>query len=126
MRQSLAITLLFIHLFGNTDLGQVFRLPRLFSHYCQHHRIDPSLGFFDFIQMHYAGNDGTTADDDIDNELPFHNLTHTTISLQYSPMVMEMQSPGNPFCEHRIYFSHLPGIIPSKHVLTILQPPRPV
>lgn len=126
MRQSLAILLLSIHLFGNTELGQVFRLPRLLAHYFQHHRIDPGLAFFDFMQMHYAGDDGTTADDDIDNELPFHNLTHTSILVQYSPMVMEIQAPDNPFREPRIYFSNLRAIISSKHVLMILQPPRSV
>lgn len=37
--------------------------------------------------MHYGGNDGTTADDDFDSQLPCHNPNHNTIAHVYSPMV---------------------------------------
>ncbi len=54
MRKILAILLITIHLTGNTEVGQLFRLPQLISHFFQHHRQDPSIDFFEFIAMHYA------------------------------------------------------------------------
>ena len=65
----------------------MFKLPQLLSHFFQHHQLDTSINFFDFIAMHYGGNDGTTADDDFDSQLPCHNPNHNTIAHVYSPMV---------------------------------------
>jgi len=124
MRKSFAIILISLHLLGNTEANQLLRLPQLLSHFFQHHRQDPSISFFDFVAMHYAGDDGTTADDDFDSQLPCHNLNHNTIGITYSPMVNEMQ-----FCELLLqeageYSSRLQTGVTSKHVLLVLQPPR--
>lgn len=113
-----------LHLVGNTEVGQLFKLPELINHYFQHHRIDTSLNFFEFIAEHYAGDDGTTADDDFDSKLPCHNATHNTISFVYSPMVKEIPSIDLSFRETQVYSSNLPIGISSKHVALILQPPR--
>lgn len=124
MRKILAILLISIHLTGNTEVGQLFRLPQLIAHFFQHHRQDPSISFFDFIAMHYAGDDGTTADDDFDNQLPCHNVNHNTIAVTYSPMVKEMPSIEVSVYETKVYNSRLLTGVTSKHVLLILQPPR--
>lgn len=124
MRKILAILLISIHLTGNTEVGQLFRLPQLIAHFFQHHRQDPSIDFFDFIAMHYAGDDGTTADDDFDNQLPCHNINHNTTALTYSPMVKEMPSIEVSVLETKVYNSRLLTGITSKHVILILQPPR--
>jgi hypothetical protein len=124
MRKILAILLISIHLTGNTEVGQLFRLPQLMAHFFQHHRQDPSISFFDFIAMHYAGDDGTTADDDIDSQLPCHNPNHNTIAVSYTPMVKEIASIEVSVYETKVYNSRLLNGVTSKHVLLILQPPR--
>ena len=124
MRKTLVILLISLHFVGNTEAGQLFRLPKLVTHFLQHHRQDPSIGFFDFMAMHYGGDDGTTADDDFDKQLPCHNASPHTIAMAYSPMVTEIPfietpSPGVP-----VYSNRLLDGVSSKHVSLILQPPR--
>ncbi len=124
MRKILIISFLSIHLLGNTEIGQLFRLPLLISHFLQHHRQDHSINFLDFMALHYLGNDGTTADDDIDKKLPFHNTTHNTISIAYVPMVNDIIST-ELFLPASIEYSN--QILVGKgreHVHQMLQPPR--
>jgi hypothetical protein len=124
MRKLMVILLISVHLAGNTELGQVMRFPQLIAHYFQHARLNPSINFFEFIAMHYGGDDGTTADDDFDNQLPCHNISHNTMAVVYSPMVQEIPSVSSPFFESKEYNSRLENSTASKHVLLILQPPR--
>jgi hypothetical protein len=124
MRKNLAIVLISIHLVGNTELGQLFKLPQLLSHFFQHQRINPDLRFFDFIVMHYAGDDGTKADDDFDKQLPCHNSNHNTINVVFSPMIKELPAVDFNFWPNREYSDLLQKGTSSKHVLLILQPPK--
>ena len=112
MRKPLAILLISVHLVGNTEAGQLFKLPQLLSH------------FFHFIAMHYSGNDGTTADDDFDSQLPCHNPNHNTIAHVYSPMVKVILPIEFSSWETNEYNSRLQTGTSSKHVLLILQTPR--
>jgi len=124
MRKTLAILLISVQLIGNTEVGQLLKLPQLVKHYYQHHHKDPSVDFIDFIVMHYAGDDGTSADDNMDNQLPCHNLTHNTIAVAYSPMVKEIPVVEFSCSITKDYNSRLLNGISSKHVSLILQPPR--
>jgi len=124
MRKILAILLISVHLAGNTEAGQLLKLPQLVTHYNQHHQQDPAVDFIDFIVMHYAGDDGTTADDEMDNQLPCHNRTNHTIAVVYSPMVKELPSVDFSCCISKVFNSRLLTGVSSKHVSLILQPPR--
>jgi hypothetical protein len=124
MSKKLAIFLISIHLAGNTELGQLFKLPQLVNHFFQHQRLNPNLGFFQFIAMHYAGDDGTKADDDWDKQLPCHSKDHNTTTITYSPMVKEMPATTQIFTKDNEYSDRLQTGTSSKHVLLILQPPR--
>jgi hypothetical protein len=126
MRKILVISLIAVHLFGNTELGQALKLPNLISHYFQHHRQDPGINFLEFLAMHYGGDDGTTADDDKDNQLPYQNADNHCLCGVYSPMVqntfsLEPIEYGNPE-----YGSRLQTGNSSEHVLQIFQPPRKI
>jgi len=124
MRNVVAILLISLHLAGNTELGQIFKLPNLIQHFFQHYRQDPSISFLKFIAMHYAGDDGTKEDDDFDNQLPCHNINHNTIVSVYTPMVKEILSFDFSYWETQNYKNHLSDGTSSKHVSLILQPPR--
>lgn len=124
MFKGLAIFLISIHLMGNTEVGQLFKLPQLIHHYFQHQRLDPGIRFIDFLAMHYAGDDGTTADDDLDKKLPYHNTDHSTVGIVYSPMVKDFPVAELPVPFAREYNDRLQQGISSKHVLLIFQPPK--
>jgi len=124
MRKTLAILLMSVHLIGNTELGQLFKLPQLLTHFLQHERLNTQLSFFAFIAMHYAGDDGTKADDDFDKQLPCHNPDHNTINVVYSPMVNELPASDFDFWTDKEYNDLPQAGISSKHVLLILRPPR--
>ena len=124
MRNTLLITMITVHLSGNTEIGQLLRVPQLVSHFFQHQRQNESIDFFEFTAMHYGGDDGTTADDDIDNQLPCHNVTHSTIAHVFFPMVTDIPASGLylPVPSERTD-RHVAGIS-SAHVWQFLQPPR--
>jgi hypothetical protein len=126
MRKTLVILLIGIHLAGNTEFGQLFKLPQLVHHFFQHKLIAPDLSFISFLIMHYAGDDGTKADDDFDKQLPCHNSGHNTLSVAYSPMVKELPAGNFNFWPAKEYSDRLQTGISSKYVLLILQPPKQV
>lgn len=126
MRKTLVILLMSIYLLGNTEAGQLLRLPRLLAHFFHHHQQDSSISFLDFILMHYAGDDGTTADDDQDKQLPCHNAIHNTITIAFSTMVKDIPLFDFSNWETKMYVSHLPSELSSEYAPLILQPPRVV
>ena len=124
MKKALIIVMLGIHLAGNTEVGQLLRLPELIAHYFQHHRQNNEISFFEFLSMHYGGDDGTNADNDYDNQLPCHNFQHNTISLAFSPMIQETDLSMQLFYPDAKFSFELPEGKADKHVQLILQPPR--
>ncbi len=124
MRKKLAILLISLHLLGNTEAGQLFKIPQLLEHYSQHKKENQSLGFIDFFVMHYGGDDGTDADNDQDQQLPCHNIHHNTICIAYSPMIKAVTGNDIYLWETRSYRSLLSGPIPDIPLPVVLQPPR--
>lgn len=124
VKKALVIVLISIHLTGNTEIGQLLRMPQLLSHYFQHSRQVGHLSFFAFIAMHYGGDDGTSADNDYDNQLPCHNLQHNTISIAFSPMVKELTTSSFSVINKTEYQSDKICRICSTPVKPALQPPR--
>ncbi len=112
-----------IHLFANTEIGQILRFPQLISHYFQHSRIDPSIDFFEFLVMHYGGDDGTNADDSEDMKLPYHNTNSNSFSFS---AIVKLFFISEEFKQQEkpIFDKYISLYIPSGHVSMILQPPR--
>jgi hypothetical protein len=126
MRKSLTIGLILVHLFAHTEVGQIFRLPNLLNHFFQHHRQDPNINFLEFIAMHYGGDDGTDADNDMDDQLPCHNTHNNTLSVVYPDFPNNTPSFAIDITVLPEYGSLLQLGNPSKHVIPVLQPPRTV
>ncbi len=124
MRKKLAILLISLHLLGNTEAGQLFKLPQLIEHYAQHKQDNQSLGFIDFFIMHYGGDDGTHADDDQDQQLPCHNMHHITATVVYSTMIKAEPQHDIYLWETRSYCTHFSGPVPEIPLPVKLQPPR--
>lgn len=124
MRKKLAILLISLHLVGNTEAGQLFKFPQLIRHFHQHQEKNGSLGFISFIMMHYVSDDGTTADDDQDQQLPCHNLQQHTMHIVFSPMDKTVAVPVLISFAERNYISHLSGNTPEMPLPVDIQPPR--
>jgi hypothetical protein len=65
----------------NSSLGELFKLPELVMHFTEHRALNENIGVFDFISMHYLGNDINDNDQDKDMQLPFKKL-NTPFSFQ--------------------------------------------
>ena len=123
MNRFFTITLIGIHLFANTEVGQIFKFPQLISHYFQHSRINPDINFLEFLAMHYDGDDGTTADDNEDKKLPYHNIN--SFSFSYIAVLKTLSFPEDFKLEEKSIFGDRSLTSnSSEHVLLILQPPR--
>jgi hypothetical protein len=64
--------LLFIsYIFTATEFRQLFKVRSLLHHYAEHKTAIKAITFFDFLYMHYAGDDFINSDQSEDMELPF-------------------------------------------------------
>ena len=124
MRRFFLISLISIHILGNTEVSQLLKLPNLFAHYLEHHRINPGISFSQFLTMHYGGDDGTDADNDRDNQLPCHDFHHATINticyqLQETPVVSNLRLPARDHYQLLLLNQEIPG-----YTATLYRPPR--
>lgn len=125
MRMTLMIALISVHIFSNTELGQLFKLPKLISHYFEHRKLNSAVTFIEFLAMHYGGDDGTTTDDDTDSQLPYHQVNYHCLFGTYYPLAQYVFSPK--LVEYiPEYNSQIILVNSSKHVSLILQPPRTI
>ena len=84
MRNSFLIGFSVLYFFISTDLTEVCKIPQLIRHFEQHHDQNPTISFWTFLRMHYAGDDGDDVDNNEDMKLPFHNSDAHYITSLYS------------------------------------------
>lgn len=76
------ISLLFIslYLFGYTNFGEVSKIGLLVEHF-QEHSSESSIGFIDFLKMHYSLQNKKDSDFNKDMSLPFKSLDSNSFSV---------------------------------------------
>ncbi|MBC6492138.1 hypothetical protein ACFSQD_01405 [Flavihumibacter stibioxidans] len=84
MKKLLVISLIFLHLFGNTELNQVFQIRQLLIHYYHHLQVS-RIGFGEFIALHYGAGDDIKTDDSEEQSLPFMQIHHHGYSYAVLP-----------------------------------------
>ncbi len=124
VKKILFITLLSIHLLGNTDLIQLIRLPMLLVHYQNHLKENNRLDLIYFLSTHYSAHgDGISSDDNEEKQMPFmqNNQRSITISLVYltdlsllPPLINQINTKHTIF--QQFYISDI-------HTLSLLRPP---
>lgn len=126
MRNGLLILMAAIHLLGNTELAELLKIPRLISHYQQHRCSDSNVSFLDFIVMHYVnGDDGTSADNREDEQLPCHNIKQQhSFAQTLSPTLRLYDINMNNPVQLNVFGAKQQEGFLSGHVALILQPPR--
>ena len=96
MRSTGAIIFLLIYLVVNTEFHQVLKIPVLVSHYNEHHQQNRDIRFFDFIELHYLGNDVRDADYEKDQQLPFKNSHCIQSSISITTPPEKLSAPNIP------------------------------
>ncbi|SFW59352.1 hypothetical protein SAMN02927921_02574 [Sinomicrobium oceani] len=76
--RSLSIYILVLLMHANCCFfHQLTKIPVLLQHYAEHQEgAHDKLDFFDFLTMHYWGQDIDDDDDDRDMQLPFKKMDH--------------------------------------------------
>lgn len=125
MRKFFLIALSTLYIFSNTELTEVFKVPRLLTHYKQHHAQNASITFWNFLVMHYAGDDGIKADDNEDLQLPFHTVNKHCITSLYTLGGAIVQSPPPATVDAQTTFpTKYKKDVLSSYVNLVFQPPR--
>ncbi|MFH6964229.1 hypothetical protein [Flavobacterium plurextorum] len=107
-----------------TQLVELIKLPVMVEHYVEHKEQNPNLTFFQFLCIHYQGQDVYDADYEKDMKLPFKS--HTNISsVVFYPLLQEyktIQKVNYKYKKQNLYtysFSYS-----SISLSSIWQPPR--
>lgn len=95
MRTILLYLILFVLLLSPSTIHQLIKVPFLLTHLDQHQQKDQSLGLFEFLAMHYWGNDLDDDDDAQDRQLPFKTTdNHTCVALIFLlPKPLQLHNP---------------------------------
>jgi hypothetical protein len=85
--KKISLYLLFaLSLLSNECFVQLLKAPKLIAHYLDHQQRDTAIGLFQFLSMHYWGEDINDNDDQQDRQLPFKSIDHSfTQSIFYPP-----------------------------------------
>ncbi|AZA92947.1 hypothetical protein EG343_21285 [Chryseobacterium nakagawai] len=75
MKKLISILLLSLYLVSTTEVYQLFKIPTLIEHYCEHKKLNPEMSLTAFLRTHY---DHPVKDGDYgkDQKLPF--IIHST------------------------------------------------
>lgn len=76
MRSKIAGYLLALYIVGNLHVQELSKLPALIQHFQDHHRVDNSMNFIDFLVEHYLEDIRTHADFADDMKLPYKASCH--------------------------------------------------
>ena len=126
MKAFFAKYLIVVYLLSATEFSQLLKFPLLFSHFVEHHQIDPSMSFGDFLYHHYAIDHGDDGDAATDNKLPFKSHDHCCsfifpISIFHTIQFSQVQT--TIIEKQTVLFSSSANII-SAYLSTIWQPPK--
>lgn len=113
-----------VHLFTNTELCQLVKLPVLISHYKEHKALYTQITFPAFLTMHYFNGD---AHDNTDMELPFKTAAVALImhNCPSAPIPSATKIPSANTQEVVLNFNeYYATFIPSVCTKDIFQPPQ--
>lgn len=101
-------------------------MPLLVKHFIEHREKDKNLSLWNFLNMHYAGNDAKDADYDEDMKLPFksHNGCVTSFIIGFLP-ANNMELIAKPvYGEDKAYSDYVEKFLTPTYLSSIWQPPK--
>lgn len=126
MKKPILISLLLLHLMGNTELCQLISVPKLIEHYKTHRLWNPHASFASFVYAHYLGSDGIDGDDRQDSELPFLHVYHPTALVSTAPPNVCSAEPVRTTADSKTFKIRDHAHLPPAYVGSLLRPPRMV
>ena len=126
MRRPLTIFLLFTYAFSATEAHHFIKIPVIFQHYAEHKNQNNSIGFFEFLKLHYLNANPNDADKERDRQLPFKSINECAISIVTItvPHFMFNFSPPKFILNISKYFPKDDDFISSSFLRSVFQPPR--
>ncbi len=105
---------------------EVFSFAKLVTHYKEHEKANLALSFVEFLYMHYASDDGNTADDNEDRKLPFHHVNiHSLTTLFWVAQPTSDMEKSVDYCFNNTLLGNRFKIyIQKNYIPTLLHPPR--
>jgi hypothetical protein len=124
MRNLLIISLISIHLIGNTEFSQLLHIPYLAIHYYHHLQTADKIAFSDFVSAHYGKGDGIQTDDQEERQLPFMQVHQQAFSIAIIPATLSFYaintaSPSKVKAQKHFFYQ-----LPAGYFGTVLKPPR--
>ena len=123
MKRALAHLLILLVLGETTLLNQLIKVPVLYTHFLEHHEINPGVDFYTFLEWHYWGDDDSDQDDDTDMQLPFKKFDHQSLTFLYhfSSKVV-LHSVYGPIT--KAFNTDLPQVYFDPALSSLFRPPR--
>lgn len=100
----------------NSSLGELFKIPVLYAHFMEHRSLDHDIDIFDFLSMHYFGDDLNDNDQDRDMELPFKKISDSGAFQLAPPQV------SKPVLEKRQFFKPQQFPLPDSQDFNLTDP----
>jgi hypothetical protein len=126
LKKITAIFFCAVYVFANTEFSELLKTGAFISHFAEHKNINTKLTLFQFIDMHYLGNDLNDDDNDKDMKLPFkdcHCAAFQAPAVVMSNAVSFSFPPKPVFADNRLFlYDHTS--LPSSYLSDIWQPPR--
>lgn len=124
MRRYTGIFFISLYLFTFAEFHNFLQIPILFEHYSEHKALEPNIGFWAFIKLHYL--DPIVIDDDYqrDQQLPFRAdccVMSTSVVCEANNLHVEILKPLESTNE---YFLFNEVNKPQFIYFDIFQPPR--
>lgn len=127
MKRYIAISFLLVYLFSTTIVSELLKIPFLVEHFTEHKTENQSIGFLDFMVLHYMSGAVADADHEKDMKLPFKtvNLFSSSVSIgipqQCNFIVLSIfQQPKNQNTNN--YYA--PTFVSTSYLNAIWQPPQ--
>lgn len=127
MRKITAILLLIIYLLSTNGVNELLKTGRLVQHFCETNSADRQVNIFQFLVMHYIGDDLNDKDNDQDMQLPFKSnelriSSNTVLPLPYRHIKI-LETPSKQV-SHKILFLRNDILIENNFNVPIWHPPK--
>lgn len=124
MKKLLAISLLFLYIFGATEACQLFKVPAMIMHYVEHKAENPSITVYQFFKIHYFDDTVHDSDYQHDQRLPFKvtdNHSTSLVCVVPGRAVIQAKVKRIPLKKYTIFNTYIPSNLFDKG---IFQPPK--
>jgi len=129
VKKWISISLLSVYLISTTELYQLLKIPFFVEHYIEHRGLNHNLTVWEFMTLHYFGDDLRDDDDAKDMQLPFKSndgyITLNILAFIAEPVTTILHLPADAVAIGLTTCTIYEKVfIPSSYSSNIWQPPK--